>query len=443
LTPSEYNPMFGENVVLDSVVLTLPYFSTLTDTDEDGNNTYEVDSIFGNSPVKLSVYKNNYFLRNFNPDFEFNQSLKYFTNKTASDGSMINESDLEGELLYEDLEFLPSSDQIILTTFNEDTEEMDVSQRLAPGIRFLLENPNDLWQNLIFDKEGEPELSNESNFLNHFRGLYIKAEAVNVDGTLIMLNVGSNATLTIHYTSDVEDTTDDGGDDENATETGIFTLNFSGNRVNFIEDTFIDIPDGDPVNGDEQLFLKGTQGSMAVVNLFNGDEDGNSPELDDFKSQNWLINQAELEFFVDQSAIQGEEPDRLYLYNLETNTPLIDYLLDQSVSSTQVNAKIDHLKPLVRIDDEPDGAGIKYTIEITEHINNLFIRDSTNAKLGLVVTTNVNNIETLDLQDDQGLLRKTVSGALLSPKGTVLHGSNANDDENRVKLKIYYTEPEN
>ncbi|MBT8253960.1 MAG: DUF4270 domain-containing protein, partial [Bacteroidia bacterium] len=121
----------------------------------------------------------------------------------------------------------------------------------------------------------------------------------------------------------------------------------------------------------------------------------------------------------------------------------IDYLLDQSVSSTQVNAKIDHLKPLVRIDDEPDGAGIKYTIEITEHINNLFIRDSTNAKLGLVVTTNVNNIETLDLQDDQGLLRKTVSGALLSPKGTVLHGSNANDDENRVKLKIYYTEPEN
>ena len=443
LTPSAFDPTFGENVVLDSVVLNIPYFSRLVETDGEGNDVYEIDSIFGNSPIKLSVFRNDYFLRDFSPDLEFDEQLVYYANKTTSDGNLINDSDLEGELLYEDDNFLPSAEQIVLTTVDEETSDTTVTQRLAPGIRVHLSNPNNYWENLIFEKEGEPELSNESNFRDHFRGLYIKAEAMDIDGTLMMLNIGSNATLTLHYTSEIEDTTDDGTDSENTTEAGTFAMSFSGNTVNFIEDSFINFADGDPVAGDEQLFLKGTQGSMAIVNLFNGDEEGNSPELEAFKSQNWLINQAELEFYVDQSSIQDVEPDRIYLYNLETNTPLIDYFLDQSASSTQINAKIDHLQPLVRVDDDPEGAGIKYTIEVTEHINNLFLRDSTNVKLGLVVTTNVNNTEILDLEGDDDLVEASVSGAFLSPRGTVLYGNNAPDEDKQVKLKIYYTEPEN
>ena len=442
MTPSAYDPVFGENVVLDSVVLSIPYFSRPIDTDEEGNNTYELDSIFGDTPIKLSVYKNNYFLRNFNPELEFNEDLKYFTNKTTSDGNIIGASDLEGALLYENIEFLPSSDQIILTTFNEDTEEDEISERLVPAIRVHLDNPMNLWETTIFEKEGEPELSNESNFIDHFRGLYIKAEAMDVNGTMMLLNFSSNSTLTLYYTSDIP-SDDDGGDSETETAPGTFVLNFSGNQVNFFEDNFINIPDGNQDDGDEILYLKGAEGSMAIINLFNGDEDGNSPELDDFKSQNWLINQAELIFYVDQNTVQGEEPDRIFLYDLNTNTALIDYFIDQSVSSTQVNAKIDHLQPLVRVDDEPNGEGIKYKIEITEHINNIFLRDSTNAKLGLVVTTNVNTIDALDLQNEGDPLEKSVSGSFLSTRGTVLHGNNAPDEEKRVKLKIYYTEPDN
>ena len=442
LTPGDYNFNFGENPVLDSVVLYIPYFSRLTETDADGNNTYLIDSIFGDSPIKLSVFKNNYFLRGFNPDEEFSDELVYYSDKTASDGSTINDMDLEGELLYEATDFLPSADQLVLTEYDEELDSTLVTARLAPGMRLVLDNPNELWENLFFEKEGEPELSNQSNFQNHFRGLYIKAEAVGADGTLMMLNIGSNASLTVHYTSETENT-DDGGDSEVTTEPGTINLNFSGNLVNFVDDTFISIPDGDQVEGDEQLFLKGIQGNMAVINLFNGDEDGNSPELDDFKSKNWLINQAELEFYVDQSVVQGEEPDRVYIYNLESNAPLIDYLLDQSVSSTQVNAKIDHLKPLVRVDDDPEGEGVKYKIEITEHINNIFLRDSTNVKLGLVVSTNVNSIETLKLQEEIGPLSRTVSGYFLSPRGTVLIGNNTADEDKQVKLKIYYSEPEN
>ncbi len=443
ITPSDFNLSFGENPVLDSVVLYIPYFTRLIDTDAEGNNTYLVDSIFGNSPIKLSVFKNNYFLRGFNPGEGFNNPLTYFSDKTTSDGSSINDLDLEGELLYENDAFLPDEEQIILTTYDEELDSTTITSRLAPGIRVVLNNPNDLWESLFFEKEGEPELSNQSNFLNHFRGLYIKAEATSENGTLMMLNIGSNASLTLHYTSDVEETSDDGGDSEGSTEPGSVTMSFNGNLVNFVEDNFISIPPGNDVEGDAQLFLKGVQGNMAIINLFNGDENGNSPELDDFKSNEWLINQADIEFYVDQSAMQGEEPDRVYIYNLETNEPLVDYILDQSASSTQVNAKVDHLKPLFRVDDLPDGEGIKYKIEITEHINNLFLRDSTNAKLGLVVTTNVNSIENLTLQSANGPVMETVSGYFLSPRGTVLLGNNAADEDKQVKLKIYYTEPEN
>ena len=45
-----------------------------------------------------------------------------------------------------------------------------------------------------------------------------------------------------------------------------------------------------------------------------------------------VIDEAYIEFFVDQTQDIGSEPDRIYLYNFEQNTALIDYFLDQSVS---------------------------------------------------------------------------------------------------------------
>ncbi|MCH7523681.1 MAG: DUF4270 family protein [Bacteroidetes bacterium] len=46
ISPSVFDPTFGDNIVLDSVILTVPYFSRLIETDSIGNGTYEIDSIF-------------------------------------------------------------------------------------------------------------------------------------------------------------------------------------------------------------------------------------------------------------------------------------------------------------------------------------------------------------------------------------------------------------
>ncbi|MEZ4797080.1 MAG: DUF4270 domain-containing protein [Flavobacteriaceae bacterium] len=474
MTPTAYNPTFGENIVLDSVVLTIPFYSTQTEIDEDGNSTYRLDSIFGNTPIKLSVYKSNYFLRDFNPDDDFDESQKYYSNGTSSSSDLISSSELEGQLLYETDDFLPSPVEIRFTTPQLDDngdpvldEEGDtiyvVTERQSPSIRVKLDNPNDtFWQELIFDKEGEPELSNQNNFVNHFRGLYIKTEAVEENGTMMLLNLSTSASsLTIYYTSDVETTDDTDTDTEAETETGTFVLNFSGNSVSLYNNNFITIPDGDTVNGDESLYLKGGEGSMAIVELFEGTvEDENGVEVDAFEhfknsfredngdgtfTQKKLINEAYLEFFVNQDIMEGEEPDRIYLFNPTEETALIDYFLDQSVSSTQINAKILHLEPLRRVDDEPDGEGVKYKVRITEHLNNIIVRDSSNVKLGLVVTTNVNTITNFSSKnetDGDGILQ-VPAGAILSPRGTVLYGNNTSNEEKKVKLTIYYTEPDN
>jgi uncharacterized protein DUF4270 len=448
MTPSAYNPTFGENVVLDSVILTIPYFSRAIETDDEGNSTYQIDSIFGDTPIKLSVYKNNYFLRDFNPDSEFNEPQKYFSNGSTSLTNFINPLDLEGERLYEDLIFSPSEDQIVLTEIDTVTNQPVETAKLAPAIRVKLNNPNDtFWQDLIFNKEGEPELSNQNNFAAHFRGLYFKAEATDVNGTLMLLDFSStNANLTLYYTSDIDNTEED--DTEIIQTEGIFVINFGGNQVNIFDNSFITIPDGDTVNGDEKLYLKGGEGSMAIINLFNGDEEGSSPEFEQFKNDykegdvlKRLINEAYLEFYVDQTTVQGEEPDRVYIFDLNNNITLIDYVFDQTVTAT--SSKLDHLVPLQRVDDEPNGQGIKYKIRITEHLKNLAIRDSTNVKLGLVVTTNVASINILELQNNTDILNVLPSGTILSPRGTVLHGNNTSNPDKKVTFKVYYTEPNN
>ncbi|MCH7525606.1 MAG: DUF4270 family protein, partial [Bacteroidetes bacterium] len=153
------------------------------------------------------------------------------------------------------------------------------------------------------------------------------------------------------------------------------------------------------------------------------------------------INEAYLEFYVDQTTVQSQEPDRLYIFDLNNNITLIDYVFDQSVNET--TTKLDHLVPLQRVDDDPDGQGIKYKIRITQHLNNLAFNDSTNVKLGLVVTTDVTSIRNFELHDQTGILKSLVSGEILSPRGTVLHGNNTPNQDKKVTFKIYYTEPDN
>ena len=466
IVPAEFSPSFGENVVLDSVVLTIPYYSRGVDTDDDGNISYEIDSVYGNTATKLYVYKSNFYLRDFNPSGDFSDSQNYYSNGALSNSETINQSEIEAELLYESGilgdgsdDFIPSSERIDLTLLDS-LGESYVASSIAPAVRLKLNNPNDnFWESLFFENEGNPELINPNTFKEFFRGLYIKADGVNSEGSMMLLNfASSNTKLTIHYTSETstDSDTDSGGTStETITSQNEYVLNFTDNLVNIYENNFqVDVSNSNTVEGDERIYLKGGEGYMSTVDLFSGDiEDNNGVMVnafDHFKNSfydeeneiaNKIINEAYIEFFVDQTQDIGSEPDRIYLYNFEQNTALIDYFLDQSVSSTTINAKINHLEPLTRDGDSITGEGVKYKIRITEHLNNLILRDSTNAKLALVVTSNVGSIDNFSILNSGEEERDFPSGAILTPKGTVLHGSQSEDLDKRPRIKIYYTDP--
>jgi hypothetical protein len=99
LTLSSYDPDFGDIVEVDSVVLNLPFFSAISDIDEEGNLSYITDSIYGNSPMKLRIFESNYFIRDFDPNSEFSDSQPYFSNKSASTSEMISDASLEAQEL--------------------------------------------------------------------------------------------------------------------------------------------------------------------------------------------------------------------------------------------------------------------------------------------------------------------------------------------------------
>ena len=147
--------------------------------------------------------------------------------------------------------------------------------------------------------------------------------------------------------------------------------------------------------------------------------------------------------FCESRFSNNDEPERIYLYNYEQNSALIDYFLDQSVSSLTINAKINHLEPLVR-DSLNDERGIKYKIRITEHLNNLILRDSTNAKLALGVISDVASVQNFKILGDnaESENKSLASGVILTPKDQSYIGNLSLDIRKRPKNKIYYTEPE-
>ena len=459
LTPQNFSPSFGNNPVLDSVFLTIPYASKT-----DGE-TYTLDSLYGNGPIKLSVFKNNFFLRNFDPGSDLDDFQAYYSNGALSASEGLNPADLEAQFLYTSNAFTPSNASIDLEEINEDGERF-VSETLTPSLRIRLDNsdmlPQAFWKTLIFDKEDDDELSSASNFYNYFRGLYFKVEPVNSSsGSMVQLNFSSaNAHVKLHYSFE----SDPDEDGVTTTNQGVYQLNFSGNRTTLFENNFNTgflqaIDAADEIQGDAQLFLKGGEGSMAVVELFSEDEAGN--DFDDFITDfreiinegqpdeeriiKRLINEAYLEFYVDEASLDTNTdfPNRIYVYDLDNNTPLLDYTQDSSVNTSTSDSKFIHLVPLSVETDDQGNTYKKYKVRLTSHLNNIIVNDATNLKLGVVVSSNVGAAINQKLLNYDPLVKGVPAGTILSPKGVILHGSNSNDPLKKVKLNIYYSQVNN
>lgn len=447
VVPQNYNPSFGTDATVDSVTLVLPYYSTLLETDDDDNSTYKLDSIFGSDPIKLSIYENKYYLRTTDPNSNFEESQIYYSNANES----INFDNFTGELLFSTDDFVPSEDEIVIKEYNEETDETEISERLSPRLKVNFTN-TEFWQQLLINNTGSPELSNQNNFVNYFRGLYFKTEAINGSGNQILLNFSDSEALITVYYSYKNDNYDAEDEDSEEILTGEFTLSFNTTRLNTFESD-ITYTEGNSSTGDDNLYLKGGEGSMGIIDLFSGaddDGDGLSDALNEFQSKKgkWLINEAQLTIYEDPNKTYQADDyhlyDRVFVYDVKNSTALVDYTADPtSNTSSPYISNIYHLGQRV----ESKGGTYKYKIRLTEHIKNILLKDSTNTQLGVVLSTNVNSVSQARLlNSDADEVTTLPSGAVIESKGTILYGSTTNVPEGlRVKLDIYYTDtdPEN
>ena len=281
-----------------------------------------------------------------------------------------------------------------------------------------------------------------------FRGLYFKVEKTAPAENMASIDF-SRGVIKLYYKEDLSTTANGVTTVKRVNKT--LDLKLKGNTVNFFEETnpnpdyLAAISNPNSTLGDSKLYLKGGVGSSAVIELFGPDNDNNgvSDELEALRKSGWLINEANLVFNIDTEAMKNAvEPNRIYVYNLTNKTAVLDYLTDNTSGSTAKNNKF-IFDGILRKEAVTNGRGLTYKVRITNQIKNLLKNaDSTNVKLGVVVTENIAVATFNKLKAPNSFFSVLPTASVFNPLGTVLFGSNpAVPEEKRLRLEIIYTKP--
>ena len=479
--------------VIDSVIVDVPYFKTLKTANTNGTNDYVLDSIYGESvgsatsKFKLSVYQSNYYLRDLDPAQSLaEQQLFYTDQNNLIDNNkvpvLLNDKVYTDE--HENNQFYFDKKEHKLTTYESDGTT-PIYTRSAPSMRLHLRT--DVFYDKILNAPSG-QLASNALFKNYFRGIYFKVENGN-PGNMAMLNFKAGK-ITIYYKEDK--ITPDNPATTPANEYKLerisktFPLNFSGNTISLLQNSNENIDYLSAANSSQEasrLYLKGGEGAMAVIDLFGSTDlkgyilndnyneslpisttnpkyiltgpNGISDEIDEIKFNGWLINEANLTFYVDKAAMsnflpatpesQPVEPNRVFLYDLTNKKVLVDYTFDFTSNGTYPKfSKFIH-DGIVQTENVGDGRGNrakKYRVRITNYVRNLIKNDSTNVRLALSVTESINNIGLSKLRTPNGNFSSVPTMSVLSPLGTILYGTNpVVPDGKKLKLEIYYTKP--
>ena len=422
------------------------------DTDNLGydaaNRVYEIDSIFGNKETtfNLKVSELNYFFNTLDPNNNFESASMYFSGRDFYEEGfgLTTLHDAPIQLNFDELRFNFTEDDPETTDVDETTQ---VETRLSPRIRVPLD-PS-FFQEKIIDEEGNDPLANNNNFNNHIKGINVRMENPS-DDLYFLLNL-AGARIVITYDYDVyndQDTPDDTSDDTTDVAQNTQIISFSGVRINHFTNG-----QGESISAsassEEKFVIKGALGTRGIIHLF--DQDETTQVLDEMRTENILINEANLIFYVDPTITTNwtendRIAERLYLYMLENNMPLADYFSDPTSGNDAMENKSIHSGIL----EYKDGVPFRYKFRVTQHVSDL-IRSTDddlfeNQPLGLVVTSDINILATR-----KGVVESETEqvdypfGALINPLGTVLIGPNPSEEfiDKRLKLEIIYTDLNN
>lgn len=444
---ASYAPTIGEEPEIVSAVLSIPYFSHATSVSAEGATTYVLDSIYGNKNgfLKLSVLESNYQMRGSYVENGTQLQQLYYTDQRAdfdanNKGIVLNDSLNDSQ----NNKFFFSNAEFVDVT--KGTDGKDVTTRVAPQMRLYLNKA--FFQDKIL-KAPAAKLAASDVFQEYFRGLYFKVEKSGPSPSNMALINFAQGKITIKYKAKTDITTDA----ETVKEDRTLVINLTGSTASLLNDakepTYLSAIQNPNPAGDERLYLKGGEGSLAVLELKDF-----ASKLQAIRDNNWKVNEANLVFHIDAEKmaakgadnLQAKEPKRVYLYDLDNNTPIIDYDADGSSSITTDPRMTKVIYGGIINVDATTKRGTTYKIRLTSHIRNL-IKDATakNVRLGLVVVDDINVVASNKLKLKNSVISEAPRATVLNPLGTVLFGNNIpSGDANyakRLQLEIYYTKP--
>lgn len=451
----------GDNAKIDSVYVYIPYFSEFDKTEEN-TRLYKLNNVYGNASFNLEVYQNGYYMNSANVND--GEDKKYYSDNANTFDSNIVSPLLNNKDASQNTAFNFKNTDIIIPQIDKDgnividdaTGKPKAKVTLAPGM--WLDLDKNYFQEQWFDKK--EQFVDEGAFKDLFRGLYFKATNNSTSGAIGLLQL-SKGQFVISYTYDSK--SKDKDDNEVITpKKATLTLNFVSNAAsnnpnlngnvatNLFHRTenhqYTDaIKTANKKLGDEKLYIKGNEGSLAVVELF---KDNDGEELQKLRDMDILVNDAILTVHVDKSLMKDEaNPPRLQLYNYDNQEYVADFALDSSTLGSIVKPYYGGFFEKEDLDNNKEG--FVYRIRISQHIMNLIKnKDAKNSKLALIVANEYNtglmgNMMFKSLKND---IPNTPSDIKIinpftigCPIGTVLYGTNGTDSKTKMKLQIFYT----
>ncbi len=406
------------------------------------NSQYRVDSIYGNrlSTMNFKVNELTYYLSNLDPNNNFETGSKYYSSDDFLSQGFF------GKTLYDDqlqLDF----NEIRLNYKIDDPKTDDIDEtktietRLTPRLRIPLDI--EFFQSKIIDKEGSKNFSNQLDFSNYLRGIIVQITDSS-DDIYLLLNF-RNALIRVNYEFDRYNnnlTDSDLSDDFIYKDYKSFTIETNGITFNnFKKSTNYNVKNDDK----SKIYLKGGLGHIAKIRLFESDLNKNSILLDSIRDNNWLINEANLVFYVDQEEILNwaneELADRIFLFDMDNSSVILDYDIDNSIQSSNNRNKYFY-GGILEYDD--NGIPYRYKFRITEYLKELLRNDDfENSDLGLSLTSDILNKQfSSAILKNYGEEINIPVASVLNPMGTILVGTNpkVKNLEKKLKLEIFYTD---
>ena len=245
-----YAPNFGVNPVVDSVVLEIkPEYDATAKTTSITNITYKGQAAkqtltaysavkYGNPASAMMINVNE-----ITTDLG-SAGTEILSNKTVTAGTLLGTKSFTGNSIAVSIN--KTSDNTALLT-------KDVGLRIPLNASYF--------QTKIANKSGASELSNESNFVNYFKGLKISVQGI--DGYLINFSP-DQVTMTMYYTH--------GAPSDRKTESYSFNLaspNVHFSQISYNRSTiFNNVMAGiDRINGDPLLYMQGMGGPGAGIKI--------------------------------------------------------------------------------------------------------------------------------------------------------------------------------